>query len=52
MGKNGGGAVPEVSSRSPRVSPAPAFAGVALLKAGGSEELAVGSGAPPPLLGP
>ncbi|XP_068827640.1 TRIO and F-actin-binding protein-like [Capricornis sumatraensis] len=37
MGKSGG-AIPEVSSRSPRVSPAPAFAGVALLKAGGSEE--------------
>lgn len=35
-----------MSSRSPRVSPAPAFAGVALLKAGGSEEPVVGSGTP------
>ena len=50
-GENGG-AVPEASSRSPRVSPAPAFADVALLRAAGSEEPAVGSGAPPPLLGP
>ena len=47
-----GGAVPDVSSRSPPVSPAPAFADVALLRAAGSEEPAVGSGAPPPLLGP
>lgn len=46
VGRNGG-AFPEVSSRSPWVSPAPAFTGVASVRAEG-EKPAVSSGPPPP----
>lgn len=46
-----GGAFPEVSSRSPWVSPAAAFPGVALLGVEG-ERPAVRSGPLPPPLGP